>query len=176
MKKILFLILMFFLAGCGYTTHSLLPSDYKSIYVENFKNSIDVAAEQTNVRMYRGYHPGMETELTRVVINKFLIDGNLKVASPSSADVILKGELIDYKRDALLYDSNQNVDEYRVKIFVNIELYDVKAKKAIWQEKSFAGETTYRTGGSLAKTENAAISDAMVDLARRIVERTVEAW
>ena len=40
----------------------------------------------------------------------------------------------------------------------------------MWKEKGFAGETTYRTSGSLAKSEAAAVSDAIDDLARRIVD------
>ena len=53
---------------------------------------------------------------------------------------------------------------------------DAKEKKLVWQEDRFTGDTTYFTTGSQAKTENAAIVDALSDLARRIVERTVEQW
>ena len=45
-----------------------------------------------------------------------------------------------------------------------------------WTESNFVGETTYFTSGSLAKSENVAIQDALTDLARRIVERTIEDW
>jgi len=164
------------MSGCGYTTHSLLPSDFKSIRVENFKNDIKITAEQSDQRMYVGYRPGMEIELTKVVIDKFLLDGNLKIAAESDANIILKGTLTDFKRDALRYDANNNVEEYRIKLVVNTTLENVKTGALIWKENSFAGETTYRTSGSLAKSEAAAVSDAIADLARRIVERTVEAW
>lgn len=170
------LIAIFLVSGCGYTTRSLLPPGFKSIHVENFKNSISVTAEQSDLRMYRGYRPGMEIDLTKVVVDKFLMDGNLKIRSDADADLELKGELIDFKREALRYDANDNVEEYRIKLIVNLELQDVKAGKAVWKEKGFAGETTYRTSGSLVKSEETAVNDAMADLARRIVERTVEAW
>jgi len=126
--------------------------------------------------MYVGYRPGMEIELTKVVIDRFLLDGNLKIATESDADIILKGALVDFKRDALRYDANDNVEEYRIKLVVNMTLENVKAGALIWKENGFAGETTYRTSGSLARSESAAVSDAIADLARRIVERTVEAW
>ena len=177
MIRILFLICIMFIQGCGYTTHSLLPSNFKSIYVENFTNGIKVTAEQNNLRMYRGYRPGMEIDLTRGVTDRFIFDGNLKLVNASStADIVLKGELIDFKRDALRYDANDNVEEYRIKLIVNLELKDAKTNKLIWRERGFGGETTYRTGGTLVISEETAVNNAILDLARRVVERTVEAW
>ena len=173
---VMFTALFFALSGCGYTTKSLLPSDIKSIYVASFANDIKITAEQTDLRMYRGYRPGMEVELTTAVINRFLYDGNLKIEQESKANLILHGDLVDFKRDALRYDASDNVEEYRIKLIVNMEMENVRTGKLMWSEKGFAGETTYRTSGSLAKTENAAINDAVSDLARRIVERTVEVW
>lgn len=171
------LLACFLAAGCGYTTRSLLPSDFKIIKVDNFKSAINVAAEQSNVRMYRGYRPGMEVDLTKTIINKFLLDGTLKITSGSNADIILDGNLLDFKRDAIRYDTvNNDVLEYRIKLIVDMELIKAKTLEVVWRERGFAGETTYRTTGALAKTEAAAVKDAIDDLARRIVERTVEAW
>lgn len=164
------------LSGCGYSCRSLLPSNIRTIAVNNFASDIKVAAEQSNLRMYRGYRPGMEVELTRTIINKFLLDGTLKVVNESGADLILKGSLTDFKRDALRYDANDNIEEYRIKMTVNMELFNVKTGQLMWKEKSFTGETTYRTGGTLAQNETAAVTAAIDDLARRIMERTVEAW
>lgn len=170
------LISLLAVSGCGYTTASLLPPEFKTIYVENFKNSINVTAEQSELRMYRGYRPGMETDITKAVIDRFMFDGNLKIAPEEKANLILKSELIDYKRDSLRYDANDNVEEYRIKLIVNIQLEDTLKGAVLWAEKGFAGETTYRVAGSGAKSESAAIRDAISDLAKRIVERTVEAW
>lgn len=164
------------IAGCGYTTRSLLPSNYKTIYVENVVNKINVTAEQSNLRMYRGYRPGMEISLTKAIIDKYLFDGNLRTAPDGKADLVLSTELIDYKRDALRYDANDNVEEYRIKLIVNIQLTDGKTGEVVWTEKGFAGETTYNTQGSLAMADSTAVGVAMEDLARRIVERTIEAW
>lgn len=173
---ILFTIALFFVSGCGYTTHSLLPSEFKSIYVQNFTNQIIITDEQTDKRMYRGYKPGMERDLTREVIDKFLSDGNLKIKNDRTANIVLKGELIDFRKEALRYDDNNNVEEYRIVLTVNMELEDTRTGKAVWSEKAFSGESTYRTSGNLAQSEEAALKTATQDLARRIVERTVEGW
>jgi TolB-like protein len=163
-------------AGCGYTTRSLLPAKYKTVYVENVVNRINVTAEQSNLRMYRGYRPGMEISLTKAIIDRYLFDGNLRTAPENKADLILSADLIDYKRDALRYDANDNVEEYRIKLIVNMKLTDGKTGEVLWAENGFAGETTYNAMGSLAVSDSAAVGVAMNDLARRIVERTIEAW
>lgn len=164
-------------SGCGgYTTRSLLPPEYKTIYVANVANDIRVTAEQSNMRMYRGYRPGMENDLTRAVINRFLFDGNLKPVSQEKSDLVLQSSLIDFRREPLRFDSNDNIEEYRIKLIVNMTLTETGTGKVVWQERGFAGETTYFTSGSLAKGEQAALNEAILDIARRIVERTVEAW
>lgn len=163
-------------AGCGYTTRSLLPSEFKTIYVENVVNKINVTAEQSNLRMYRGYRPGMEITLTKTIIDRYLFDGNLRTAPEGKADLILNTELIDYRREPLRYDANDNIEEYRIKLIVNLQLVNAKTGETVWTERGFAGETTYNTMGSLAMNDSTAVGIAMEDLARRIVERTIEAW
>jgi len=165
-----------FIAGCGYTTKSLLPSNFKYLYVANFKNSIAISAEQSNMRMYRGYRPGMEIDITKAVTDKFIMDGNLKIGTEDKSDLALTGELVDFRREPLRYDANDNIEEYRLKVVVNLELKDVKTGKTLWIERGFAGEITYRTTGSLAVSEDRAMKEAIEDLARRITERTIETW
>jgi hypothetical protein len=59
-------------------------------------------------------------------------------------------------------------------------MWDTKENKLIWEENSFTGETTYFTSfypiANERKDEAVAINDSITDLARRIVERTVEQW
>lgn len=172
----LFMVSTLAVSGCGYTTSSLVSKDFKSICVSNFKNNIQVTAEQDENRMYRGYRPGMETDITKAVRDAFLFDGNLKLAPAESADLVLTSELTDYRRDSLRYDANDNIEEYRIKLIVNMKLEDVKKGTVVWTQNGFAGETTYRVSGPGAKSEAAAVRDAEKDLAQRIVERTVEAW
>lgn len=178
LKKFLPMVLALTLcaAGCGYTTKSLLPSNYKTIFVNSFGNKIKITAEQSNVRMYRGYRPGLEAEITKAVIDKFLFDGNLRIASEDNANIIMKGELVDFRKEPLRYDANDNIEEFRLVLTVNLELIDAATEKTVWKETNFSGETTYRTSGPLAISENAAVTAGIVDLARRVVERTVEGW
>ena len=126
MRLTAFLILSCFLAvtgGCGYTSVSLLPSELNSIHVDNFTNKIDPARQVSDKRASYSYWPGLETDITNAVINQFVLDKNLDVKSESKAALLLKGSLTDFRQYPLSY-SGENVEEFRVEVFVDMELYN----------------------------------------------------
>ncbi|MCX5711385.1 MAG: LptE family protein [Candidatus Omnitrophica bacterium] len=171
-----FLLLTVVLSGCGYTTRSMIASKYRTIYVQPFVNKIDITNEAYSANKYRIYRPLLESDVTKKVINKYLFDGNLKPVKESKADVILKGELIDFRKDPLRYDQSDNVAEYRINIVLNISLWDRASDTLIWEENGFTGDYSFFTSGSQATSEDSAVTKALDDLARRVVERTVEQW
>jgi hypothetical protein len=162
--------------GCGYSRGNLLPSNLKTIYIDNFKNAVDIDKEITEGARYTLYRPGLENDITEAVVERFVFDGNLKIASEKGADLILRGSLVDYRQEALRYDTNDDVEEYLIKITVDMELGDAANDKLLWKETGFTGEATYKTEGRLAASEDTAREEAIEDLARRIVERTIEEW
>ena len=170
--RLSFLILGFILSGCGYSTKSVLPGNLKTVHIEPFKNKVTYTGENTR----NLYLPLLEVKARNAIADRFLFDGSLRVADSESADLILKGNLIGYDREALRYNDNNDVQEYRIRITVSLELWDSAKEKTLWAEPSFAGETTYFVSGSQAKSEDTALQDALIDLARRVVERTVEDW
>ncbi|MBN1914083.1 MAG: hypothetical protein JW788_06760 [Candidatus Omnitrophica bacterium] len=177
------LILIFcIVAGCGYTTRSMIATTYRTIYITPFLNKIDITRETDAGSRYKIYRPGLETDITKAVVNKYLFDGNLRPTKEELADVVLKGELVEFRKDPLRYnDDNDEIAEYRMNILVNIALWDTKEDKLVWEEKNFTGDYTYFTTASTTpsatkKTDAQAVPEAINDLARRIVERTVEQW
>ena len=163
-------------SGCGYSTHAVLTSGEASVYVDNFKNKIDVTSEISDEKIYYAYTPGAEANITRLIIDRFIADGTYEIKEEKDAQFLLVGSLIDFRREPLRYDTNDNVTEYRISIAVDIELFDSVTGELVWEEKTFAGEATYRTSGQYSKSESTATEEAIEDLARRIVERTVENW
>ncbi|MFC1704300.1 LPS assembly lipoprotein LptE [Candidatus Omnitrophota bacterium] len=173
---VLMLLLSVFVCGCGYTTRANIAKDSKNIYVEQFKNKIDLTSEQNEYRKLRTYYPLLEANITNEVIDEFLSDGNYKITREDDAEVILTGELLDYQRDALRYDDDDDVDEYRLNITVSLSLYNTEENTLEWKEDRLTGDTTYFTTGTLAKSEKTALDEAIDDLAKRIVERVVDDW
>lgn len=160
------------LGGCGYTFKSSLPAGLKTIYVETFENKIDFTTENRR----NLYLPLLEQEVRRAVTDRFLFDGNLKLEDANNADLILEGKLLNYRRVGLRFASNDDVEEYRVYITVSLRLTRNGEEVAMWEESSFIGEATYFVSGPRATSEESAVNEAVEDLARRIVERTVEDW
>ena len=171
-RNLIILIVFQSLLGCGYTTSSTLPSNIKTIHIELFENKINYAsAGERNI-----YLPLLEVKARNAIIDRFQYNGALKNTEPENADLILKGYLKSYDRRGLRYTDNDDVQEYRVYITVHIELYNTQTQETDWVEDSFTGEATYFTTGSQATSEETAVAEAITDLARRIVERTVEDW
>lgn len=158
------------LSACGYSTKSSLPPHIKTISVPPFPNKIDFQSGKSNV-----YVPLLEVRAHDAVVSQFLFDGNLKIAKENDADLVLKGELTNYDRSALRYNDNNDVQEYRITITVRLTMYDPQGV-VLWEEPGFSGEDTYFLSGPNATSEAGAIEDALKDLAKRIVERTVEDW
>ena len=172
-----FFLLSLAFAGCGYTTRSMVSKEYRRIYIPPFANKIDITRETNTDSKYRIYRPGLETEVTRAVSNKFLFDGNLRPSAQEKADLVLNGEVMELRQDPLRYDTSDDVEEYRVNVQVNLTLLKKGSDTPLWQENGFTGDATYFTPGHTnAGTEAQAITNAIADLARRVVERTVEEW
>jgi hypothetical protein len=177
--RIFFIILLFagFSAGCGYTTHAYVrETGYKTIYVEPFEDKVDTTSEFSEGRRFKTYFPLLENKITNAVVNRYIFDGNLKSSKKEDADLVLKGELVNYRRDSLRTSESDSPEEYRITLFVNIVLTDNKTNKVLWEKQGFAGDASYFTSGQFVKSESQAVGEAADDLARRIVELTVEAW
>ncbi len=169
-------ILLTMAYGCGYTTRSMISTQYRTIYITPFTNKIDFISQSDTGDKYKVYRPHLETDATKAVIDRYMLDGNLKAVEKDKADLILTGEIMEFRRDPLRYDDNDNVTEYRLNVVVNIALWDTKENRKIWEENTYTGDFSYFVTGYQAISEDKAVSDSIQDLARRIVERTVEQW
>ena len=163
------------LAGCGYTTKTVLPDNVKTIHVDTFKNNIDITKEVSAKDKYEVYRPNLEVDLRDAVVNRIFLDGNFKAVDRQSADAALEGQIVQYRKDPLRYQ-NEVVQEYRISIVCDVKLINQKDSKILFEEENVTGDTTYFTTGPLQQTETTALNNAMSDLARRVVNRIVENW
>ena len=162
--------------GCGYTTRPGLPPHLKTVYVKPFINKIDVTRLSSGYERFPIYRHQMEVDLTKAVISRYQFTGLLRPARQEKADCRLEGELLDFRRDALRYNASSQVEEWRLNVVVNLRFIDQTTDTVMWEEGGFTGDTTYFALGSNAESESAALDRAITDLARRIVERSVESW
>jgi len=164
------------ISGCGYSTRSGLSGHLKAVHVKPFANKIDVTQLTTGDERFPIYRHQMEVDLTRAVINRYQFTGLLRPANIERADCRLEGDLVAFRRDALRYNASGQVEEWRLNIVVNLGFFDQTTDVLMWDEPNFTGDTTYFALGPNAESETQALDRAINDLARRIVERTVESW
>ena len=164
------------IGGCGYTTRPGLASHLKTVYVKPFANKIDVTLLSTADGRFPLYRHRMEVDLTNAVLSRYQFTGLLRPSTPERADCRLEGELTQFRRDALRYDANAQVEEWRLNLVVNLRFIDQTQNTVLWEEEGFTGDTTYFVTGTNAESETSALDRAVTDLARRIVERSVENW
>lgn len=170
------LAVMVLAAGCGYTTHSALPADVKMIHIAPVKNGIDLTGPIDEKHPFHAYRPGLEVDVNNAVINRFVFDGTLKVVAQEKADAVLQCTLVDYTRDPLRYSESDEIQEYRLNVTIAISLVRVSDQKPIVPLTRLAGDTTFFLSGPRAITEDEALSRAIDDLSRRVVEKVVEVW
>ena len=173
---LLSLVSCLLVSGCGYTTRPGIAPHLRTVYVAPFVNKIDITELGTGRERFPIYRHQMEIDLTNAVIRRYQFTGLLRPAKPERADTVLEGELVGFSRNALRFDASSNVEEWRLNITVNLRFTDQTTKLLLWEEMSFTGDTTYFTVGANVESEASALDRAVTDLARRIIERTVEDW
>jgi hypothetical protein len=159
------LALIFSTAGCaGYRLGPTLGADYRTVAVLVFRN--------------KTYHPQIETQVTGAIIRSFQTDGTLHIESPAKADLILTGEITQFRRQELRSqtgDSNAP-REYRIYIDARVEARDRVTGQAILPPTTVTGSGDTFIGDDLQSAEQQVLPLVANDLAKRVVTLVAEKW
>ncbi|MBI5967092.1 MAG: hypothetical protein HY882_04435 [Deltaproteobacteria bacterium] len=146
-------------AGCGYhfaDSRSGLPSGGRSIAISGFANQ----TMQT----------GIESELTRALVEKFISAGRLIVTKQISAEALLTGSVRSFVISPVTVTSGTQVaTEYRATLTIEATLQRQRDGKVLWK-----GEVSewrnYRVVSDLTTTE-ANKREAIRQISERLAER-----
>lgn len=171
--KLFFIIgLVFtFISGCGYTTRGSLDPAYKTIYVKPVVDKIEVTGETQEYSQFRSVPPLLDNSFTSALISRFNMDGNLKPIDKKTSDLVLETSITDYVRGGLRYDEDDDVEEYRLKLYFEYKLFDSEGE--LIRNGDLVADTEYNFN---TESESSAISELLDDAARRLVEHIIEAW
>ncbi|MEW6357427.1 MAG: LPS assembly lipoprotein LptE [Planctomycetota bacterium] len=148
------------LMGCGYSSRPVLKSGVDSVYVPVFDN-------QT-------FRRELEFPLTEAVKNEILYKTQLKIVPKNKADSILKGDIVEYQERVLTEDTNDNVTETRVFIYINVQWIDQRTGRVIMKRDRLVRPTEFVTAkGETLATANA---EAFDDLAELVVQAMEADW
>lgn len=107
------------LAGCDGAVRRTLPDSVRRLSVRPFQNLSD-----------QGLLPShLDEEIRRAV----RLDGRLTVAEQSAeAQAVLDGAIAEYVKEPARYDANNIVQEYRLRVGVDVTLTDPAVGRTLW--------------------------------------------
>jgi len=167
------ILTILFFSGCGYSFHGFQYQENK-IFIYPIINKINITSETRRYSSYQSFPILLEKKLTNRLIEKFNIDGHLKVVNTPDAALRLSCIIKKYLKESLRYTDSEEVEEQRLRLYVHIQLKDSKGTSL--KERDIVGETTYFLLGTYRKSEEQAQEDLIEDTARRILEIIVEEW
>jgi len=123
MKYLATLVLLASLLACGYNfpgQSGALPGGVTKLYIPLFSN--------------KTVKPRLETLLSNDVSkvmsrNKELI----QVASSEQAEAVLEGQVIAYSANAISYDSDDEISQFRATMTIDVVLRQLSDGRALWQ-------------------------------------------
>lgn len=151
--------------GCaGYKLGPAGKTDYHSVAVKMFKN--------------RTYQPQLEAQVSNAIIKRFQHDATLSIRSTEDADIILAGEIIEYRRHLLRGDRYDTTvpSEFRLLIEVRVRAYNRATGVEVLSPTTFTGQTDTFIGADQQSAEKQALPLIANDLAKKIVSRLAEPW
>ncbi len=132
-KPLIFVVLAATIAGCGYhfgAEGSGLPSQAKTIYVENFTN--------------RSRFTGINDQFMRYMKDEVAEHKRLElVDDPGEADLVLSGELVHVTTQPLATNAVSEPIDYSQTLSANANLTDQHTKKVIWSSAGLNATASY---------------------------------
>ena len=151
-------------SACAYSfTGSNLPAHVKTVAIPNFANET--------------LEPGLDQEITTVVIDRFIKDGRLKLAPDGKASCRLAGRVVRYENHVNNYRPDESPGDYIVVVTVAMTLRDMVKDRDLWKDDALTRTAIYVPGAtSGVGSEREARSEALRTLAGDMITRTMEPW
>lgn len=148
--------------GCGpYSFSSAGGSGFKTVAVPLFED--------------RTSEFGIKEQMTDAIIAQFHRDNTLKTADRRTAESILTGTLLDVEDRAGAFSREENVQEIRVYVTVNVKYEDSKKHRTIWEEE-MTQFGAYTPSGAGSNDRATALKDAIDKIALQVLNKTVAGW
>ena len=154
-------VLALALGGCGYSFRGNLPEHIKTVAVPVFVNHTQ--------------EPAVENTITAAVVDAFVSSGRLRVVPLAQADSVLEGEIVGYNLQALAFDRQVNIQEYRLLVTLNLQFRDARRGGVLWKQDGLQEKGDFRLAGQAGTVvttigrEEGAVREAAAQIGRRIV-------
>ena len=154
--------------GCGYHVAGRgdrLPPDIKTIAIPVFTNS---------TRQFK-----IEQRVSTAVSREFIERTKYQITSdPSSADLVLKGEIKDVRSGAIAYDQTTGrATTLQIQVTAQVDLIDQRSKKTVFSNHNYIFREQYQVSqnpATLFEEQDPALNRLARDLARSLVTEILE--
>lgn len=157
------LLLAAFATACGYSFRSPVPAHLETVYVATFENETQEF--------------DLTQRITEAIINEFVGESRLRIAPDAeSADLVVRGTILDYEEEALQYDPgvavNPDVFSRRVLLTIDIALEDRVREETLWENAALRewGEFSEEQGESREEGIDRVIVKIAEETLRHVVE------
>ncbi len=159
-------LLCFCLVGCGYHfpgKSGTLPGGVEKLYVPLFVNTTSESR--------------LENKLNYRISQVFARSSKIsQVNDREAAEAVLSGTITNYRSDALSYDRNDNIGEYRSSMTVDVVLQRTGSDEVLWK-KRISWSSTYRAEGDKGAQydlEGQAINEITLRIAEEILYQMLD--
>ncbi|MBM4400111.1 MAG: hypothetical protein FJ041_07280 [Candidatus Cloacimonetes bacterium] len=163
-KIILFLPIIFLLAGCSYSVYSNAYPHLKRIQILAFENN------------------STEFALGDIVFNKvsdlFRDDGRLRTVT-QQPDCQLEGKIISYSERIYSYDAANNVQDYFITVTFSVVFTDLVQNEVLMDNKNLTLTELYAVSTestSRFQSKDEALNEICDKLFKTIMQSTLESW
>lgn len=127
-------LLIYFSSCYYYSLAGSIPNHIKSVHIPLFEN-------QTS-------EFDLAEDITDSIIEQFNQTGLLKIEDQANSSSVIRGTIKNISNGPYTYSKNESVSEYRYKIDVQIEWYDIKYDKNIIKS-NYSGFGAYGISGDI---------------------------
>jgi len=116
---------------------------------------------------------GVREKISEALIEEFIKDNTLKISDPRGADSILEGTITRIRDQAGAYNADEQVQDIKVFVTVDIKFSDVSKQQVIWEEQ-LTQWGTYDPDVPDSRDEG--IDEAIDKLVADIFNKTIAGW
>ena len=167
MRRLLALtaLVIIMVAGCSYTSQTVLPDYITKINLKPVKNTT--------------FYSGLGEKLTVQLSQELASDNRIHLVDQSNADAVLSVEIYHYNKKAVEVDERGRAREYEITLTTKVTLFDQIKNQIFWSEEKIEDSAEYTTSLSSVNdlaSEVEGIDEALENLALDIAHRVIYGW
>lgn len=163
LSAILLLVLTLGMAGCGYSSKELFPTEYHTVAVPIFEN--------------RTFYRGMEFELAESMVKQIESRTPYKVVAPGVAQTIMEGTITDVKQTQLSRRRRGGVpQEVELTVTADFVWKDLDSGEVIADRRGFVAVGRHIPASGIGEPYEIAQHQAIQRMARDIVSTMRSDW